>query len=281
MRRKRERGTDHLPAAPDGVDVAARINLDARSPSRPEGGRGPILMLANGKQTPLMAGVDTRIKDRAAVDLVFCFDTTGSMTDKIDGCVRATADLVHACSELDLDLRSTVVPFGDLRVPGDRIVANLPFVTTRREAEAQLRTMPRFSGGGNDGESSIEAMRAALNRAFRPSAVKVIVLITDEPAHIAAEATPEQVLDAMTQRNVVCFVASPNLQYYRRWARETGGEWFLIGPSMDMSAVVRMLRSLVCRVATVARAVHEVGDGSVKRYLELTSGSARPAGERR
>jgi hypothetical protein len=92
---------------------------------------------------------------RREVDVCFVFDTTGSMSDKIDGLVQAMDRLVGELGRLALDWRVTTVAFGDLTIPGDRIVDDMPFVRTVKEASAQLRSMPRFSGGGNMGESSV------------------------------------------------------------------------------------------------------------------------------
>lgn len=235
----------------------------------------PVLKLRSGQTVPLVAGRKATLAD-GAVDLCFVFDTTGSMSNKIDGLVRCTVDLVRELDRLNLDWRVATVPFGDLTVEGDRIVADLPFVSDRMGAEAQLRGMPRFSGGGNEGESAIEAMQQAMARQYRRDAVKVLVLLTDEPALEPGQTTTSDVMRRLQEAETICFVASPDLPYYRTWATANGGSWFPISASMDLSAVVALLRSLVKRVATVAHAVHEVGQGSVRRYLELTSGGDQP-----
>ncbi len=67
---------------------------------------------------------------------------------------------------------------GDLTVEGDTIVEDLPFVADRAMAEALLRSMPGNSGGDNEGESVLEAVRAALDKPFRQGAVKVFVVLT-------------------------------------------------------------------------------------------------------
>ena len=231
----------------------------------------PVLKLRSGQAVPLVAGRRAPL-GRNAVDVCFVFDTTGSMSNKIDGLVCCTVDLVRELDGLDLDWRVVTLPFGDLTVPGDRIVANLPFITDRVAAEAQLRGMPRFSGGGNEGESAIEAMQHAMARQYRPDAVKVLVLLTDEPALESTQTRTSDVTRSLQDAGAICFVASPDLPYYRTWAAANGGTWFPIGASMDLSAVVELLRSLVKRLATVAQAVHQLGQGSVHRYLELTRG---------
>jgi hypothetical protein len=235
----------------------------------------PVLKLRSGQTLPLVAGRAARV-GRAAVDVCFVFDTTGSMSNKIDGLVRCTVDLVAALDAAGLDWRVTTVPFGDLTVIGDTIVTDLPFVADSDAAEAQLRGMPRFSGGGNEGESSIEAMERAIARRYREDAVKVLVLLTDEPALESQQTRTTLVDRSLRAAEVVCFVASPDLPYYRSWAVENGGTWFPISASMDLSAIVDLLRALVRRVASVSGAVHALGGGSVRRYIELNRGAGGP-----
>ncbi len=194
------------------------------------------------------------------------------MSNKIEGLIRCLVELVDDLDELDLDWRLTTVPFGDLTFKhlGDDVVSTQPFVHEREAAQQQIREMPRFSGGGNYGESSIEAMFAGLAKSYRPRAVKIIVLLTDEPALTSSQTTPEAVDRGLHDAEAICFVASPpELRYFQDWAHRHGGEWYQIGPTMDFE----LLRSLLSRLATVAREVHTLAGGSVKRYLELGSGS--------
>lgn len=228
----------------------------------------PVLVLGKGHTiAALEPGTEHRFSGRM-VDLCFVFDTTGSMSDKIDGLVESMVHFVHELGELSLDWRVTVVPFGDLTVPGDRIVADLPLVAEQEAAERLLRAMPRNDGGGNTGESVLEAVRAALSKQYRPGAVKVFVVLTDEPA-LQGRLTTSSVEKELLRSEVVTFVASPPESYYRRWAEVTGGAWFEIGPTLDYGSILSMLRGLAQRVALVASSVHALADGSVSRYLAL------------
>lgn len=83
------------------------------------------------------------------LDIVVAFDTTGSMSNKIQSLVESLAEIVALLGRMQLGWRFAAVPFGDLMVPGDRIVADLPLVTGVRSAQAQLRALSRFSGGAN------------------------------------------------------------------------------------------------------------------------------------
>jgi hypothetical protein len=234
--------------------------------------RPPVLVVGRGTTGPLRVlqpGVEHRI-DRRLVDLCFVFDTTGSMTNKIEGLITAMVDFVRELSGLALDWRVSVVPFGDLTV-GDRVVGDLPFVSDQAAAERLLREMPRFSGGANEGESALEAMRAALAKPYRTGAVKVFVVLTDEAA-LVAEVTPARVEDALRQAEVITFVASPPLDYYRHLAERTGGSWRDIDAAPDYQQMLTLLRGMARRVAAVADAVHKLAGGSVAAYLQLPPG---------
>jgi hypothetical protein len=204
---------------------------------------------------------------RPLVDICLVFDTTGSMSDKIDGLISCMTGFVDRLAGLGLDWRMTTVPFGDLTVDGDRVVRDLPFVHSVIAAKALIRQMPRFSGGTNDGESSIEAMRAAVSKPWRDGAVKILVLLTDESA--VGPERAHAVSQAIRQAEAICFCVTSDTSYYRTWATESAGSWIQIAATMDTSALLAKLRSLVNEVATVAADVHAIAGGSVRRYLEL------------
>lgn len=233
-------------------------------PTTPATRNTGALISIGGKTSPL-----ERKSDRGStkVDVGFVFDTTGSMSSKRESLIESMGEFLGKLAGLGLDWRVSAIPFGDLTVPGDRIVSALPFVATIEEAKSQLRNMPRFSGGANEGESSIEAMSAAVGKAWRNDAVKVIVLLTDDYALNVNRAT--EITSLLTQTQTLCFAAALDTEYYRDWCIKSGGEWTEIASSMDTGAVLRLIQSLVSKVAATAAAVHEIGGGSVRKYLEI------------
>jgi len=206
-------------------------------------------------------------ENRAAVDVCFVFDTTGSMSSKIAGLIACMVDFVGELSELQLNWRITTVPYGDLTVSGDKIVADLPFVRSYDDAVQQLRTMPRFGGGSNYGESTLEAVTAALDKPYRRYAVPVLVVLTDEPP-LTEDLSEAEVGEQITIKEAICFVASPDLPGYRQWADDNGGQWYKIDQAVDTTQMLAYLRSLVRELPQVAQEVHDLGGGSVRRYLQ-------------
>jgi hypothetical protein len=163
-----------VPAQPGSADAPA--TRPQRTPARV-----PMLDLGDGNLVALRPGTSVKI-ERSLADICIVFDTTGSMSDKIDGLINCMTGFVDQLGKLSLDWQISVVPFGDLTVPGDRVELQLPFVKTVDLAKQQLRQMPRFSGGANQGESSIDAILGAIGKPWRNNTVRIAVLLTDEPA---------------------------------------------------------------------------------------------------
>jgi hypothetical protein len=232
-----------------------------------------MLDLGDGNLVALRPGTTVRT-ERPRTDICLVFDTTGSMHDKIDGLVNCMTGFVDQLGKLSLDWRISVLPFGDLTVPGDRVDAEFPFVDTVDQAKQGLRQMPRFAGGGNEGESAIDAILAAVGKPWRDRAVRIVVLLTDEAAHGSHRS--RRVLAELHSAQIITFVASPRYDYYKSWAAGTGGDWFEIGPSMDTRTLLSLLRSLVGEVATVAAEVHAIAGGDYGKYLQITSGDRTP-----
>jgi hypothetical protein len=249
---------------PAGSDLADATKNMAEGPGE---SKLPVLELGNGREVTLRPGTAVTVA-RPMVDICIAFDTTASMSGKIKGLIDCMAGFAGDLAELSLDWRLSVLPFGDLTVPGDRIDADLSFVASADGARRQLRTMPRFAGGGNEGESSIEALLAAIAKPWRPKAVRVVLLITDEPALGADRA--KDVLRRLKSAEIICFVASPDRDYFRSWASGTGGQWAMISQSMDTRDILKLLRGLVKDVAKAASDLHEIAGGSYRKYLEIT-----------
>lgn len=209
---------------------------------------------------------------KARADLVFVIDTTGSMNDKIDGLIESCQSFVDRLATKHIDWVAAVVGFGDLTVEGDRIVAT-PFSSSTERVKALLRGLPRYSGGGNEGESSLEALQVALDQpGYRPDAMKVVVLITDEPA-LQRKLRPAAMSGRLREAGAIAFVLSPNLKYFRSMATETGGQWWNVDSGGDFSQILAVFDKIATKVASTLAAVHKLAGGNVKEYLSLPPSS--------
>ena len=209
---------------------------------------------------------------KARADLVFVIDTTGSMNDKIDALIETCQSFVDRLATRRIDWVAAVVGFGDLTVEGDRIVAT-PFSSSAERVKALLRGLPRYSGGGNEGESSLEALQAALDQpGYRPDAMKVVVLITDEPA-LQKKIRPSTMTGRLREAGAIAFVLSPKINYFRSMAADTGGEWWNVDSGGDFSKILAVFDKMATKVASTLDAVHKLTGGNVKEYLSLPASS--------
>ena len=228
--------------------------------------------LQKGGQAKVVRMEVGRDSERARADLVFVIDTTGSMNDKIDGLIESCQSFVDRLATRHIDWAAAVVGFGDLTVEGDRIVAT-PFSSSADRVKALLRGLPRYSGGGNEGESSLEAVRAALNQpGYRADAMKVLVLITDEPA-LQKQLRPSAVTGMLREAGAITFVLSPDIKYFRSMASDTGGHWWKVESGGDFSKILAAFDKIASQVAATVAAVHRLTGGDVKEYLGLPPSS--------
>jgi hypothetical protein len=209
-----------------------------------------------------------RDSEKARADLVFVIDTTGSMNDKIDGLIESCETFVDRLAKKHIDWAAAVVGFGDLTVEGDRIVAT-QFSSNAGRVKTLLRGLPRYSGGGNEGESSLEALQAALAQpGFRDEAIKVFVLITDEPA-LQRQLRPSAVSGKLREAGAITFVLSPKIKYFRSMAADTGGQWWNVESGGDFARILEVFDSIATKVASTVAAVQRLTGGDVKEYLSL------------
>lgn len=246
---------------PSTIGPAPRRELAVRL------GEGPTRSLAAGER------LSSSQRTHSGVDLYVVFDTTGSMNNKIDGLVACTSALVGDLAQSELDWLLTAIPFGDLTVQGDTIDTSLPWVNNQKAADAMLRSMRRNGGGANSGESAFEAVNAALAKKGRSDGLRVVLLVTDEPA-LTHAVSPQCVLDALRQADVLCNVISPDIAYYRKMAEATGGSWLHIASHVDMGGLIRAWGDLGARIAARTSRVAELG-GSPQRLMALETGGPR------
>lgn len=227
--------------------------------------RQVTLSVGDGPAQVLTAG--GRIGGASEVEVIFVFDTTGSMGSKLPGLVECTLELVEELGRVSVPWRVTAVPFGDLEVPGDTINDTLPWHDSVEPARHMFLNLERNAGGGNHGESAFEAVDAALRKEGGRRALRVLVLITDEPAHQKRFGARE-IIDRLVNDDVLVYTIATHDDYYRHMAERTGGSFVPIARSVDTTAITDMFRRLGHDIATRSQKVLTAG-GSPQRLREL------------
>jgi hypothetical protein len=95
-------------------------------------------------------------------------------------------------------------------------------------------------GGGDEPESSLDAIMFALRQPFNPEGNKVIVLVTDAPPHIPDKDTKsiDQVVNEIARLQInqvylVCPTQDPRNQVYLKLLEKTRGMAFELGKGDD------------------------------------------------
>jgi Mg-chelatase subunit ChlD len=142
-------------------------------------------------------------KNGAPLDVVFILDITGSMMPFIQGLKKKCLEFADLVQRNGYDCHLGLVAFGDVEI-------NEPF--TLFEPTADIRrfqdqvTDLKLLDGGDEPESSVEALRQALELRTRSEAKVCFVHITDASCH-HAEKLPGVAQD-LEDRNITTYVVS-------------------------------------------------------------------------
>jgi Mg-chelatase subunit ChlD len=124
-------------------------------------------------------------KQRQA-DILFVLDCTGSMGGEIDAIRDAITNFADTISSDGVRVRVGLIEFRD-RLYGEEhralLFAGEPF-TQDAVAFRQQVALLKAGGGGDEPESSLDALLFASRQPFAADASKVLVLVTDAPPHI-------------------------------------------------------------------------------------------------
>lgn len=172
----------------------------------------------------------TARKIRTQADIVFCIDATGSMEPCIDGVIDHLYDFVDGLqSAANVDFRLRLIAFRDRHDPDCGTPWHIEeFTSSTEEFKDQLGQVVA-TGGGDDPESTLDALYLAIHSRWRSSRThKTIVLLTDDDTHLTLHpstyARPDNdirrvIQDFQTLRHVMLFMVVPEYPAYRQLER--------------------------------------------------------------
>ena len=182
------------------------------------------------------------ISKQRKADIVFVLDCTGSMQGEIDAVRDAIADFADTIEAQAVRARVGLIEFRDRLIREEQRVITFdgqPFTSDPKLFRQQIAHL-RAHGGGDEPESSLDAVMLALQQPFAPEANKVIVLVTDAPPHIPDAETKsiEDVVRKMHEVKVdqvylVMQTGDPRSQVYLKLLEGTRGLAFEIGKGED------------------------------------------------
>lgn len=160
-------------------------------------------------------------KTQRPVSIMFALDVTGSMSSQIETVKSGVQDFVTQLSSKGFTPKIGVIPFRD-KVPESRLLGDVP--EGRLELTDNVEEVKRFvgtlkaTGGGDANEASLGAIRSALTALrtgdLRPDAVKIIMLVTDQPGHSGASTTDCSLEGLVNQFTVLSIEEQQNFKLF-------------------------------------------------------------------
>jgi VWFA-related protein len=220
--------------------------------------------------------------EQRPVDIVFVLDTTSSMGSYIEGVKQTCTAFAQTLASRQRDYRLGLVTFGDT------VREHHPF-TNQVTQFIEWISAQQAEGGGDDQENALGAVQDAAAFPYRPGAQRLILLITDAPAHHAGDAAdetatfndPNLTLErtvALLQQNSISVHA---LTYgedpdFRQLADRTGGGLYSIYE--DFTGLVDRLGVIIANQYRFAyESPRPAYDGS-SRQVEVTVGGQKGTG---
>lgn len=149
------------------------------------------------------------LQGQRKADVMFVLDCTGSMQGEIDAIRDAITGFADTIKSDGVRVRVGLIEFRDRLIDEEHrvlsfdgeVFTNNP--TTFKREVSKLKA----SGGGDEPESSLDALMFALRQPFGSDSKKVIVLITDASPHIPDKETRgiEQVIAEIKNKNIQQF----------------------------------------------------------------------------
>lgn len=187
-----------------------------------------VNVVENGIEKDVISIEKISIDERVPVDFVFVIDQTGSMQSYIDAIRKQMFDFTKMIKGRGIDYTLSLVAFSDYIDLIEQPTENVnEFTTWLADLKAK--------GGGDVKENALEAFEKAIEKIkYRPSANKVLVLVTDAPFHQKGEqgiGTTDQTTESITKllkdndARVFC-ITPPYLEEYKIIAEATRGNTY-------------------------------------------------------
>jgi len=188
------------------------------------------------------------LEEARPVDIVFVFDTTGSMDDEIEGVKNTSIAFADKLRDSNRDFRLGLVAFGDeireVRNKDSTLTANA------EEFKGWIGRL-RADGGGDDPEISLDAVKRATQMSYRDGTQKVLILITDASPHQKGDGTrfsqviPGELVEQLRDQGFTVYAVAYDHPHFRRLVSETGGEFYDIHRERDFTGIIEKIGGLI------------------------------------
>jgi Mg-chelatase subunit ChlD len=143
-------------------------------------------ILREGGQTVAAGGFGRTVSElrRSGLEIVFVFDSTGSMAGVLGAAKARIAQMAEALHALVPDSRVGVVTYRDRDGSEEYLTRSVPLAQDFYRAINFMQVVSA-NGGGDPPEAVLEGLEEALRQTWNPTARRVVVLVGDAPPHKA------------------------------------------------------------------------------------------------
>jgi hypothetical protein len=192
------------------------------------------------------------------VDVLFVLDLTGSMQFAINGVKDGVRNFVKELEKKAIDSRIGMICFRDIEddreLPYPLQFNGETFTTDYEAFRAKVATL-KADGGGDEPESSLQALALAAKQPFREYCSRVLIFITDAPPKVHNRPgkeyppyTVEETVELLKPRNINQFHQVVRKQdydrYYGRFMALCPGSFFDISKAPTGQAFAELLPKL-------------------------------------
>ena len=178
------------------------------------------------------------------MDIVFVFDTTGSMGDEMSGTVSTARRFVDRLSGSDIAWRLGLVAFGAKdEDPTPVVRKTVPFTDDVGVFRDELRQLEAIGGGQEDPITALD--HALKNLVPRPGVEVVYILITDEPYAVESKCgrSFKEVKDEVQSQGIKVYAITntediASTEDFQALARDSGGQWYDIHGSRKFTDIL-------------------------------------------
>jgi hypothetical protein len=135
---------------------------------------------------------------KSGLDIVFVFDSTGSMGSVLKATKRHILRTVEVLRVLVPSAQVGVVTFRDYGQDEDYLLRSVPLESTGFRAMSFVRTITAW-GGGDEPEAVLDGLQAAFRMNWEEGARRVVVLIGDAPPHERNESRLRRAIERFTK----------------------------------------------------------------------------------
>jgi len=221
------------------------------------------------------------------VDIVFVFDTTGSMREEIEGVKQTCIAFAQKLKDQRRDYRLGLVAFGD-EIRGV-YKSDGELTDNAEEFKGWIGTL-RAVGGNDDPENDYAAVKQASQMKFRDSAQKILILITDAPPHRYGDApdsgvrfddpdlTAARATTILKDKAITLYAITLDHPDFRKLVEETNGEFYKLTPTTDFTGIIDKLGTTIAQQYRISyRSPRPVYDGTRRNIVVNVGGAGAPS----